>query len=450
MAISKIIFPDSFDYSTDMPLVELFDNPDTLRKQASESNPFVEQWKDIRPQKGASLVHIIALGDNETVGCNRNADAFPASFCRANHGSFIKTAQLYRHHKMKPKDSDGKVVASGYNQKMGRVELLLEAMHNKCSDWLSRLEGGQKVAFSMGLKCQEEECSHCHNVVTFPGERCEHLNRKVAAYWPGKVMDDGSKIAMINKKGDFNDISFVDRPADMTAYSLRKAASLGGPEVITGEDLAKTMGYGQTDSSSKFAALMKLAEIEKKVPTMAWHETNAGEDYDINTQTKEIFKNKTANEILGHFANGQCILPLEDFYKVIMGNKYAELDQYIEGAKMEVPGIFNKIANDPELAATVCGNSLYDPSVPTGSIPPSVSWALEARFGLSTGMGRLMKTASLSSMNTGVRKIANISEQSKLLALEYAAYKVAAIDAIEKFRGTPTSKEEVWVALESA
>jgi hypothetical protein len=449
MSISKIIFPDSFDYSTDYPLVELFDNPDTLRKQASTSNPFVEQWKDIRPQKNASLVHIIALGDQETVGCNRNADAFPASFCRDNHGSFIKTAQLYRHHKMKPQNSDGKVRASGYNQKQGRVELLLEADHSKCSDWLTKLEGGQKVAFSMGLKCKKESCSHCHNVVTFPGERCEHLNRKVAAYWPGKIMDDGSKIAMINEEGDFNDISFVDRPADMTAYSLRKVAGLGGPEVITGEDLAKAMGYGQTDSCSKFATLVKMADIEKRIPTMAWHETNAGEDYDIYTQTKDIFKNKTANEILGHFANKQCILPLEDFYKVIMGSKYAELDPYIEGAKIEVQGIFNKIASDPETASSVCGNASYDPMIPTSSLPAASSWELEARFGLSTGMGRLMKTASLSSMNTGVRKIASTSEQSKLLALEYAAYKVAAIDAIEKFRGAPTSREEVWVALES-
>ena len=150
--MDKILFNSSFAYGDDSPLLAFIaDDPAVLRKCAGSA--IVDQWGAIDPIKGHTLIHLIALGAFEKTGANRNGDAFPWELCMTKHGTFITHGALYRNHKAEPSKKEGYVVKTAFNSDMGRIELLVAAQHDKCADWLGRIEKGIPSAFSMGFHC---------------------------------------------------------------------------------------------------------------------------------------------------------------------------------------------------------------------------------------------------------------------------------------------------------
>lgn len=156
----KIVTPSSFDWSDDVVLSSLVDDPDVFRKTAGSK--VVDLWGPVEPIPGHSIIHLIALSDFEKTGCNLNSDAFESHICKKLHPTFVKRAKLYRNHQVGPKKGEtpkpggydeGYVIKSAHNDEMGRTELLIAASHDKCADWLGDLEAGDPVAFSMGFNC---------------------------------------------------------------------------------------------------------------------------------------------------------------------------------------------------------------------------------------------------------------------------------------------------------
>lgn len=128
----KIVNNDSFDWG-DEPLGSIIkvsseglvgsDRNDFL-KVASAS--LLDSVDSIKVNPGEELVHVIALGDTENWGPNRNGDGFSKQACKDYHHYFVKDAHVYRNHKnTDPKKSYGVVKASAYNDEMNRVELIV-------------------------------------------------------------------------------------------------------------------------------------------------------------------------------------------------------------------------------------------------------------------------------------------------------------------------------------
>ncbi len=196
---------------------------------------------------------------------------------------------------------------------MGRNELAVAANHEKCGDWLSKLEGGQKVAFSMGFDCKYDVCSICGHEAPTAKDHCDHIMHKL-----GEVLSDGRVVYMRNPNPHYFDISTVWKPADRIGYALRKVAAENG--VVGGHELAEMMGI-RPWGSMKQATLLRLAELEKHT---------AGLGHTVSTapsklSTEAVKSLKTActrhgvDAVLQHLHSSGAMLSFEDFADVVIG-----------------------------------------------------------------------------------------------------------------------------------
>lgn len=154
------------------------------RGSASEFGPVFDM---LNPKDNHTLIHLIAMGATDRYGINRNGDAFYKSATKLNlykpdwksikvangtihhrspatftdfiekgllqtYKSFEKSANVYKHHKNKPHTGDkiyGAVKSAVYNDKMDRVELLIEVPNKDWGDELNKLASGESIPFSM-------------------------------------------------------------------------------------------------------------------------------------------------------------------------------------------------------------------------------------------------------------------------------------------------------------
>lgn len=114
-------------------------------------------------------VHVLALGERDHWGANRNGDGFTDHECRTCHPTFVKFARWYRAHKNRPPHpSYGLVKASVYNEPMRRVELLCALNATKAAadrngglvadKELEKLARGDDLPVSMACSVPYDEC----------------------------------------------------------------------------------------------------------------------------------------------------------------------------------------------------------------------------------------------------------------------------------------------------
>lgn len=261
--INKIVTNDSYDFgqpsATEIPSYSRgFDLAQWQRKYASE-NLFAQKLASMQPRDGETVLHIIALGDEEVYGPNRNCDGFARQDNIDCHKSFVDLGHLFRDHKnTDPELSVGRVIDSCHNPAMGRVELLVGLDHRKCRRELDALGSGKDLAFSMGSAVDYDICSWCRHKAPTAADHCEHIQHNL-----GEVMADGTKVYMKNPRPKFFDISIVWKPADRIAYMLKKVAN-GKTIIEGGHELA--VRFGITGDMRKVAELRRIAEVIKQVP----------------------------------------------------------------------------------------------------------------------------------------------------------------------------------------
>ena len=143
--------------------------------QAAQS-PAYEYLKTVTPKPGHSIVLVNALGAYETYDDNRNGDSFPNrpvkkgasvkcghAACQASawisedevlskhYLSFEKHGGIYKHHQNKdPSKSLGNVRKAFWNDRMQRVELLLEIVEERDPSLVKKIADGEYPAVSMG------------------------------------------------------------------------------------------------------------------------------------------------------------------------------------------------------------------------------------------------------------------------------------------------------------
>jgi hypothetical protein len=250
-------------------------------KSASNDPITRELLSDLKPDKDHFMCHLIALGDHETYGPNRNGDSFPKEACQKYIDTFVKNGYFYREHKNRgKKDSIGTIKAAHYNEDMGRVELVIWGDKKLAEPEWDLIKSGNALSFSMSCSVPNDRSNLDGTLHKTTAEYDDNLKYKMNQYIP-----EFKKYAFVyNDEPNWFDISKVAKPADRIAHylvydqgdveneSLQKCASHG--RVISSAELAEREGviipdgsslsYGCV-SSTKQATLEKLAALEEKL-----------------------------------------------------------------------------------------------------------------------------------------------------------------------------------------
>lgn len=256
-----------------------------LEKRAFDSaasSPAYEYLKTIAPKAGHSIVLVNAMGGYEAYDDNRNGDSFPNQpvnvgvpakcghkGCEASawvaadevlskhYKSFEAHGGIYKHHVNKdPSKSLGKVLKAVWNDKMQRVELLLEIVNDRDKELAKKIADGEYPAVSMGCHVKYDVCSICGHRAPTRKDYCDHARNKMR-----QILSNGEKVCVHNPSPRFFDISFVFRPADPTGFMLKKVASA---YELWSEPSSK-MGELVEQYEQKIADAKKLGDIRKQL-----------------------------------------------------------------------------------------------------------------------------------------------------------------------------------------
>jgi len=315
--LNKLVTNDS--YTFDMPGATVvpahsrgFDIAHWQKKYASE-NLFAETLSKLKPDKDETVLHIIALGDEEIMGVNRNGDAFSRADNKKNHHTFVELANLFKDHKHTSPDlACGRVIDSGHNAQMGRVELLVGLDNKKCAKEVNEVENGKDVSFSMGAAVDADCCSLCKHMAKTAADHCFHVRDHL-----NEVTEDGRKIYMKNPNPKFFDISIVWKPADRIAYMLKKVAS-GKPTQVSGHDLAVQFGITDDMDMSKLAEMRRIASIIKHVPALGTKPKPTSVRADTKSELKKAAAAYGADKVLAHLTKYAILLSADDFADIVV------------------------------------------------------------------------------------------------------------------------------------
>ena len=354
--IPKVTRPTGWDFGQEITsLVDVHSrgiDSSWMRKTASAS---VFKYADLKPRKGHSLVHVIALGDSEYYSGNRNGDLFPESsttvkaaspvpggprefqILRGNkemHHTFVKNAKVYRHHKHGPQDpSYGDVVDSAHNDDMHRVELLLDLPDNQWEKQLQKIASGKGgPVWSMASRVPFDVCTVCLNKAPTRKQYCEHAKNHLTA-----ITKEGAYVGVVNESPNYFDISDVVVNADRIAHTMCKAASHGGARGAAEE----AEDYGLLSDELKLAAA-KLAKIEKRV---AGHSRSAILGTVPGRVRKEhmdalVDDRDSMGASCAALADKKASLFLPDFFRIALGVNYAEYVHDVKLACRSLPTVF--------------------------------------------------------------------------------------------------------------
>ena len=198
-----------------------FDSCDFLRKEASAES--VDYFNELQAEPGHLYFLVVAMTAGEFYGSNRNGDYFKERDLNKKYKMFENAGVFWNHDNKDPSKSFGKVLKSFWNDKMKRIELVIDVPEEKARYLKDYIDQGKPISVSMGLKVPQEWCSICgHETKHSYANRCEHLK-----FMMNSVLHDGKKVYAISGSNfSIFDISFVFRPADRTAYAmLTKSAS---------------------------------------------------------------------------------------------------------------------------------------------------------------------------------------------------------------------------------
>lgn len=256
----------------------------TLTKIASSCytpTSLVDVMSKLVPRPEGRYILLNALGAHEYWGFNMNGDAFPewslkgedppktvqdiidlkvkpkipdftVPYGNYGHETFVTNAKVYvGHANTDPTKAIGDVIASAYNDKMHRVELIVFVYTDRNPELVQRIDSNEPVPFSMGAKLRFDVCSVCLNIARTRAEYCEHLAGMLR-----QTLPDGRRVYSYNFFPRFFDISYVRVPADRSAWALKKVASLSQASIPhkmadkLAELVKKEMGSGQTMGTS--------------------------------------------------------------------------------------------------------------------------------------------------------------------------------------------------------
>lgn len=374
MTLVKYIEPRGWDFPEDNLVKPVVNSG--LTKSASMD------VSDIESEEGKVKIHVIALGAGEYWGPNRNGDYFPQKALEEYHPTFVTMGHFHKNHKNKPTDPKyGKVEKSWYNPKMHRVELVVSVDLKSYPEFEYKLKSGSDIAVSMAAKLPFDLCSICGHRRTKPGREftCKHINDELT-----KVYPDGKAVYAINSEPKFFDISEVWKPADRTAYVLRKVASSRESSEVDqallkaaveislirngnswekevpnldpldlSKPLHRTSHLEKESKWDKLAFIQKLSELEKKVEATL---SGVIEDGNISATKSSVVNVNLPPEVLdtlsklprksayASLAGEGIVLRPSEFIRLNLGEDSPDISKVLPLVK----GIFSKLKDSQE------------------------------------------------------------------------------------------------------
>jgi hypothetical protein len=325
---------------------------------------------------------------------------------------------------------------------MRRGELLIKVQNDKWAPELEKMANGEDPPFSMSCKVPYDICSACLNKAPSRAQYCDHLKDEM-----GTVKEAGHQIFAINDRPCYFDYSGVFRPADRIAFGLQKVASTGEmpQEFIPSTMLAEMWGLKVPNSvlydssprpvQEKLAAMERLAAMEKQIEARG-QLFNPEVDQGVASGSlpeDELDKLRSVdwNELMGALAQAQVCLPMKDFFRLMLGNKYDSVAGEMGSAQSLLPGIFSRMLNSGDGVEDVTGTTAYDPA--TSLMPKSVRDVIESvKPSMSLAEGPVGRRLSITIIRggspDGMRKLSadlRASKTAQYMAKQYAAYQLA-------------------------
>lgn len=494
----KLIQSTQFDPEVGVGM-EIVDSGSNVKQAEKKENEtiFGKSYDELKPDKNHVGIHVVALGDTEAYRANRNGDGFTREACKKYHPTFVEFGHVFRHHRNKdPKKSIGDIVASAFNDIMDRVELFIHADREKAAPELERLERDGEICFSMACMVDHDRCSICGAKRKHAGDEleCEHVRDHL-----GELMEDGRHVFTFNDEPKFFDISFVGKPADRIAWDLMKVMPDEEDEAKDDKDEEKNEDGKDDDKEEKDASYtlpfdsVKLAEyygveasdrLAISSPSGLRKFAYANQLIDMHDKyVGFITKSASVDSARDRFLVQLCKIashPLKDstidklreldpgaafrvlgdagvvmdstsFFKYAMGNDFNAVKPYLNGVSQKVAEVL-KEAKDTSCLQKLCNDLNFD-AWPLGcSFPISRQNLFELKNELKEASCiDSLEDSVVSATIKGTRpnfvvdnstiKILN-GYVTKKLAEKYAAYKLAAIDAVITSRCGETSNQK--------
>jgi hypothetical protein len=428
-----------------------------LGKQASTI--FKMDYDKMKPPKGMTGIHLVALGDSEAYPMNRNGDLFPMEACKKYYDTFVRHGHVFQHHRNKdPKKAIGKIIASAYNPEMHRIELYIWADNEKSHDHLERLERTGEVSFSMACKVPFDRCSVCGAKRKTPGDKneCDHIK-----YNLGKIMEDGTQIGTYNDDPTWFDISFVGRPADRIAWSLKVASAMPDDLTINSSvKQAEIEGYTLPDdiaiesdvAKRKFDIMRKLADAYAKCESWISGETNpAGRDR-YTFELRKLAGARLDGSVLmslreldpscafAALGDAGIVMDAPSFFKYAFGADFNAVEKYLPAVEKAASAVIRE-AVDTSSCAEFCNCSRFDAAagilskpVPFGLMESMSKSAAAMGFGTVDAVTRILDVVASGrepSFSNSEKTAESVDHAvATKLAKKYAMYKIAAICAV--------------------
>lgn len=142
-----------------LPVGDLFEKTAALTKEAQVSEEIARAVESIAPEPGHRYVLVNAMGAGEYYGSNKNADFFNEAGLKHGGEDYgyrtFETARVNVHHDNKdPEKSVGTVKCAYYNDRMHRVELILDVDLSKLAkrdpELYEKVAAGEPADVSMG------------------------------------------------------------------------------------------------------------------------------------------------------------------------------------------------------------------------------------------------------------------------------------------------------------
>lgn len=454
--IKKLIFPDAFDFG--MPTASLIPlhsrgiDDTWLHKRAAMFDTDMEF--DRRP--GHQYIHLISVGATERYGPNNNGDAFirknashtcphpkdqsrktiemQGGLVEYHDKTFMKNGAVYKQHMNKHENGtpSGYIVKAAYNMPMDRGELIIGVDESLWRNELQKVANDESIYFSMGSDCPEDICSYCHNEAHTLKEYCTHLQDNLM-----KIASDGTQVCALTPRPFFHDISGVGRPAEKICFGLRKVAG----QVISGAELAEMYSLAPpahmfpagSSRARRYSLLQKLAKIEKEV--LLTNESAHGDEAftpesgfgHVDEEVVDKLSAEDPHATLGALKRCKVVLPAELFFKLIMGDKFADIESDIPDVKDALPGIMGRLAESPDLAGVLDDGS-YEPT--DCSSGPAMEGAkamvpdcsLDAEPVRVRVVRAVLNGAPVDGKVTMTKKASEVGARAETLATEYANY----------------------------
>lgn len=450
---------------------QLFTLYDENIKSAASDIFSKEMLRQYAPDKDHFMLHVIAMGDQETYGPNKNGDGFPKEALEKFHDTFVSDGCFFREHRNRCQTTQGigSIKASAFNPKMRRVELIVHGNKNKAAKEYEMAKAGKALSFSMSCRVPYDICSCCEKKASSPVNYCDHLKHNMLQYLP-----EFKKYAFaINDRPKFFDISAVEKPADRIAHYLdyafpegEKSASFNG--VITGAQWAdfegvKLPGTDPTWAPDQLAVLEKLAAAEEYVQHVLYTKSASLTDqkatfvrdvlpnaFNEELEDKDIEKLRTlqVGTLCRELAKRASILPFYSFIAYATGRTLQETveDPVTKRACHMLPEIFKKLINSD--CGCELGNMFSSGSEHSCSHDPAnddevqkLMDMAEQKFSIKTEPVRnrvmtimIVKGASQKFASaSNVVLTDNFEKRALALAETYGVYKLSALQDIMNF-----------------